>query len=54
MIDRPGSLDQAIKHAMDSIGPDDAEAWFRRCGHATRTPESAWRCHKVRTALDSR
>jgi transposase len=27
------ALDQAIKRAMDLVGADDAEAWFRHCGY---------------------
>ena len=27
------ALDQAIKRAMDLIGADDAQAWFRHCGY---------------------
>ena len=27
------ALDQAVKRAMDLVGADDAEAWFRHCGY---------------------
>ncbi len=41
------ALDQAIKRAMDLVGADDAEAWFRHCGTAaTRLLESDQRCQR--------